>query len=91
MCKKTYFTPYKECLLICDEDKYAKILVYDKINNKFNVEKEYYVSEEFGTQDLNSLENYQFSNGMLYNNFETYLLQERGTEKEPIMIDVSLY
>ena len=67
---------------MCDEDKYIKILSYDDVNKKFKIEKEFFVNNNFATtDDLNILENYSYSNGMLYNNSECYLLQERGTER----------
>lgn len=68
--------------MLCDEDKYIKILSYDDVNKKFKIEKEFFVNNYFATNDdLNILENYSYSNGMLYNNNECYLLQERGTER----------
>lgn len=80
----------QEALMICDEDKYIKILIYDPNTKKFKIEKEYYVHNSFGAyEDLSAMENYCFSNGILYTNSNSYLLQERGTEKNDIEIQVS--
>jgi len=47
--------------MICDEDKYIKILVYDPNTKKFKIEKEYYVHNSFGAyEDLSAMENYCF-------------------------------
>ena len=92
LCKKTTFLIngyYEDCLLIWDEDRFIKILYYDTQNKKFRVEKEYFVSSSFAVYDEpNILESYWYWNGILYSNTDSYLLQERGTEKEDIAIQV---
>jgi hypothetical protein len=89
MCKKVEFLPHKECLLISDEDKYIKILSYDPNNKKFKLEKEYFVSQFFGNESLNQLSTMCFNNGVLYSNNGTYLLQERGMQKNELEVMIS--
>jgi len=90
MCKKTHYIPNVECLIISDEDKYLKILSYDSINKKLKVEKEFYVEQFFAIgDDLSSLESLQYTNNILYNNHEAYLLQERGTERGDMSLEVT--
>jgi len=94
LCKKATYLGKgysQDCLLVWDEDKYIKILIYDSQNKKFLIENEYFVGNSFAIYDEpNILENYWYSNGILYNNFSSYLLQERGTEKDDIEISVRL-
>ena len=89
MCIKISYIPNKEWLLIWDEIKYAKILSYNRNTKKFDVEKEYFVNDNFGHIYGEPLDGIQYSNGMLYSNSNTYLLQERGTEKNTIIVSVS--
>lgn len=62
LCKKSTYTENgynQDCLLICDEDRYVKILIYDLQNKKFSVEREYYVSSSFAMyEEPNILESY---------------------------------
>lgn len=82
MCKKTDYLPHKQCILICDEDKYVKIMSYDEVNKKFKVEKEFYVDQYFAqSDDLNNLETLCYTNKMLYSNNQSFMLSERGVDK----------
>ena len=90
MCKKVDFHPNKECLLISDEDKYIKIISYDPNNKKFKLEKEYFVSQFFGNESLSQLSTMCFNNGVLYSNNGTYLLQERGMQKNEMEVNISV-
>lgn len=92
--KSTYFLNggYQDWLLIWDEDKYIKILIYDSQNKKFIIEREYFVSSSFAVyEEPNVLESYWYSNGILYNNESSYLLQERENNKADIEIRVRIY
>lgn len=74
-----------------DEDKYVKVLMYDEDTKKLKTVKEYFVSQTFGmNEDLNTLEQFHYSNGLLYNNTDSYVLQERGTETESIQIAIKV-
>lgn len=82
MCKKTFFVPFAEWLLISDEDEFVKIISYDEANKRFRVEAEYYVHKGFGRfEDMSTLETFMFGNQMLYSNGKSYMLQRRGTER----------
>jgi hypothetical protein len=56
-------------------------MTYDEINKKFKAEKEFFVGNNFATNNnFNHLHTYAFSNDMLYANNESYFLQDRKTE-----------
>lgn len=90
MCKKVHYKAGVECLMICDEDKYIKILTYDSINKRFRVEREFFVHRDFATNDdLDALEHFYYVDGILYNNYQSYVLQERGTERGDLSVDIT--
>ena len=72
-------TTYVNEVIICDEMKYIKQGSFKTDNNgkyQINIEKEYYVNNEF-TGDSS---NFVVSNQMLYEGFKAYLMQNRGKE-----------
>jgi len=88
LCKKNPSPGYSEALMITDEERYLKILEYDTNKKKLTVKNEYYAHYYFGCYEYygSNLSTYQYVDGILYNNYEAYLLQERGTEKDDIRI-----